>query len=72
MRGAEPPTTVDSLMPLFFGKPDFSVRHFHLTLGHYPLSPEFLRARNKPKDLSKKPAENTSRIRKSFLANRCA
>ena len=39
-------------------------------LGHYPLSPEFLRARNKPKDPSKKPAEYTSRIRKSFLANR--
>ena len=69
-RRKKPPTNVGPRRHCLWENSDFPLgRCPHFSLGHYPLSPQFLRARNKPKDPSKEPAENTSGIRKSFLAN---
>ena len=52
--GTEPPTNVASWCLCLRGNPDFPLGTSPLfVLGHYPLSPEFLSAHNKPKDLSK-------------------
>ena len=70
-RRKKPPTNLGPRRHCLWGDSDFPLgRSPPFSLGHYPLSPQFLRARNKPKDPSKEPAENTSGIRKSFLADR--
>ena len=70
-RRKKPPTNLGPRRHCLWGDSDFPLgRSPPFSLGHYLLSPQFLRARNKPKDPSKEPAENTSGIRKSFLADR--
>ena len=65
------PTNLGPRRHCLLGDTDFPLGGSPLfSLDHYLLSPQFLRARNKPKDPSKKPVENSSGIRKSLLANR--
>ena len=70
-RTKKPPTNLGPRRHCLWGDMDFPLGGSPLfKLDHYLLSPQFIRARNEPKDPSKNPAENSSGIRKFFLANR--